>query len=147
VSARVWTREELDSVHTLPEADDDDDRSWRWRLEADGCHVAVGWHDDHDGVEGEHLVWVGKGGWLRSVCGDYEVPPPATVALAVILASQGLDSREAMATEMDKRRDQTLQEAFGYAAKGEMDMSAACDGEANSYYEAAAMLRRGTVQS
>lgn len=133
MSARVWTVDELNRVHPLPDG-------WVWRLDHDGLIAAQGPINDARFVS---VVWVGAACRLAVSHGCI---PPADVALAVILASRGWNSHEAMAAELDTRRDAVLKEAFDYAAKGEMEMSATCDGEANSYHETAAMLRRRRVQ-
>jgi hypothetical protein len=110
MSARVWTREELDRVHPLPEG-------WAWRLwdgEPMACSGELEIFADGDEVWGQ-----GRGANMTAL--------PSAVCIAVILASQGLDSREAMAAEMDSAADEDRE----------------CCAERLRY--AADMLRRGTV--
>lgn len=121
MTARVWTEAELDRVHPLPKGTADGIRNrppWFWRVDQTGP-VAFTVAPD-DGCE----VWVDAGGRLCSSDGD----PPADVALAVILASKGLDSMEAMAASLED------------------DADCEDDLRADRYLrKAAAMLRRGTV--
>jgi hypothetical protein len=125
MSARVWTREELDRVHPLPKGDMDGfgpRPPWFWRVDPTGPVAFSVCHS----VDGE--VWVDAAGRLCSSDGD----PPWPVALAVILASQGLDSREAMADEVG---------AYALAAgrDGRHDV-------ASQLYDVASLVRRGRVE-
>jgi hypothetical protein len=70
MSARVWTREELDRVHPLPDG-------WRWEQ-----GTAARWHAIDDS-EARCFIWQWGG-----IGTDGDVP--ADVALAVILASKGV---------------------------------------------------------
>ena len=119
VSARVWTRDELDRVWRLPEADGKRILyPWAWRVDSDGpVAYEVGPSEPNE-------VWVDRG---RLAAGDGE--PPVEVALAVIGAHQGRDSPERLAQEVE-------QVAEWDEAPDESDMRAL-----------AAMLRRGTVKS
>lgn len=138
MTARVWTVEELDRVHPLPDGDEDE-HGWRWHIAHDGSLRALGWYDDHDGVVGEHQVVYWRGA-LISVCGDYNVPPPGDVALAVILASQGLDSREAMALCMENTARDIESKRNGQPG---YDVSLECAAAATR--RCAVWVRRGTV--
>jgi hypothetical protein len=145
-ASRQWTREELDREHPLPEGEEEGyEWTWQWRI-LDGVACAFGWYDDNDGISGEHQVWVDSR-WkcLRSTCGDYEVPPPALVALAVILASQGLDSREAMADALQAHVDE---DASRLADVGPEDRTTGLvlAARANAAAAIVAMLRRGRVE-
>jgi hypothetical protein len=88
MTSRQWTREELDRVHPLPDG-------WEWAeiLEPNICDqrwCAV-YGDDDPG-----RVSVTVEGFVEVDGEDV----PVAVALAVILASQGLDSLAAMADAM-----------------------------------------------
>jgi hypothetical protein len=138
MTARVWTVEELDRVHPLP-------RGWHWRIEDGGVDDGDGYHltavdpSDHDPFNDDDAeVWVLDGG-LESTRASI----PTDVALPVILASKGLDSREAMAAEIESAAKRVAVEAgsmpdFAHAAH-EM-------GRARQAVAIAEMLRRGTVE-
>lgn len=150
MSARVWTREELDRVH--PFSDERKREGWVWAMLGGGHWCARNRSD---------YVWVDARGVLVTKCTEF-VPagvfaPPADVALAVILASNGLDSREAMAAAMDSMaskagRRSLLAGGWEDPEPGEEHVNE--DSEAESLYAgmadgfvaAAKMLRRGTVQ-
>jgi hypothetical protein len=126
-AARQWTREELDRVHPLPEADGFHILyAWEWCVA--GPHVSAREVDTSEPNE----VWVDGNGNLASSEGE----PPASVALAVILASRGMDSREAMAAAMD-----TVAERVKAAPIASEEMR----GRAWQATAAAMMLRRGRV--
>jgi hypothetical protein len=136
MSARVWTREELDRVHPLPDG-------WTWARELDDPLFARGPYGSSVSVcrESGDVVSV-----IYDEQGRFNHFPPALVALAVILASQGLDSREAMADALDRRAVAADRDAdvSGRHRDGEADSAGyACEAQALRY--AAAMLRRGTV--
>jgi hypothetical protein len=151
-ASRQWTREELDRVHPLP----DDDEPWEWIEDgqtADGVQLWAAAVIDHDYGDPEvaSLVSVDADGRLRFDGGDDEMPP-ADVALAVILASQGLDSREAMAAAMDsdEATARANAAALADASRDEPDLyvdAVRAVGCAEGFRHAAAMLRRGRVQS
>jgi hypothetical protein len=84
VTARVWTKAELDGTHGLPT------KAWSWAFDEQ-----VGWH-----VRGplNTTICIDHCGDVVALAGGTDrFDPPADVALAVILASKGLDSMEAMA--------------------------------------------------
>jgi hypothetical protein len=133
VTARVWTVEELDRVHPLPEG-------WRWLTDDDGeTWMAIA---DNEMQEPACFVW--DDGSLGC---DEGVPLP--VALAVILASQGRDSFKAMAAALDVEAENHLAWAGRVTPTGALntadqmrESAAVCD----AYAHAAEMLRRGRVQ-
>ncbi len=135
MSARIWTREELDRVHPLPDG-------WGWKRDAlTGSWVAVAL-DDGDEWEAGDTVGICGGAVHLETASDFD-PPPAHVALAVILASQGLDSREAMAAEFERRaKDNRARAERAFTASMEIRQ----EGMADALDEAAAMLRRGRLQ-
>ena len=122
MSARVWTVEELDQVHPLPDG-------WRW-VEEDFAWTAT-WH----GLTG---VGVEASGHMAGMDGA-----PRDVVLAVILASKGLDSNEALADALD---DATRAVRFENVY-GDPTEVAGLDGEAAAFEHAAELIRRGTVKS
>jgi hypothetical protein len=82
---RVWTIAGLDHTHPL---EDENDEGWTWKLDEDGRPFAV---------NGDRArIYVDDLNRLR--CDDID-GDNADVALAVILASKGLDSLETLATE------------------------------------------------
>jgi hypothetical protein len=96
MSDRVWSVEELTIVHPLPDG-------WTWSV-AQGIGVS-----DVDPMRpwafgvGDQGVEVGGDGALLALDGNgRRFDPPADVALAVVLASKGRDSFEAMAREADR---------------------------------------------
>lgn len=120
--SRVWTIEELDSVHPMPEPDDETSE-WSWRIDPAHGPEAV----DEDGAR----VYVDSIG--RLCCDDID-GGDRRVALAVILASMGMDSYEAMAAALEKRGDMR------------MSIEPLWQGQGEGLHEAATMLRRGTVK-
>lgn len=94
MSARVWTREELDRVHPLP-------GDWEWMR--DGATTVGGvpmWSavildDDYGETEVSSIICVDQEGRLHCELGSDDTHT-ADVALAVILTSKGLDSSDAM---------------------------------------------------
>jgi hypothetical protein len=127
VSARAWTRAVLDRAHPLP-------AGWTWQESQANCGGAV-WCALFDGErldldDASCFVWPDG---TVSIDGDV----PWYVALAVILASQGLDSREAMAKELDDRVAKSLPRAEG---------SPYHEGLLTGYACSAMMLRHGRVQ-
>jgi hypothetical protein len=86
MSARVWTREELDRVHPLPEG-------WEWNTGKSVFRVWVeALNESGDCItidENGDLMWRGL---------EYL---PADLVLPVILASKGLDSFAELADAMD----------------------------------------------
>jgi hypothetical protein len=126
VSARVWTRAELDRVHPLP-------GGWEWSVCRDGSAAAIYFRGG--------IIQVDDDGDLVGRDTEYL---PSAVCLAVILASQGLDSREAMAAEFDRRaKDNRARAERAFTASMEIRQ----EGMADALDEAASMLRRGTVPS
>ncbi len=123
MTARQWTREELDRVHPLPEG-------WAWRLwegEPMACSGTLEVFADGSEVWGQ-----GRESNMTSL--------PVDVCLAVILASRGMDSLGAMADAMAVKADESL--ALSCQAKDECELHIGC---ASAWLDAAAMLRRGTV--
>jgi hypothetical protein len=110
-AARQWTREALDLAHPEVAA-----AGWEWALWDNGNTPTA--------VDGQDFVTVADG----RVFGLYQ-RLPLDVALAVILASRGMDSLGTMADALDER----AQVSSSTVAAGAM-------------LGAAAMLRRGTVK-
>jgi hypothetical protein len=133
MSARIWTREELDRVHPLP--------GWRWHQSPFGGWHAVAVTDEAEWDSGDVVDIVCGAVRCRSENGDTGLPP-CHVALAVILASQGLDSREAMADACGEQVRDNRHRA-GHALTDEMEIRQ--DAMADAWHDAEAMLRRGTV--
>jgi hypothetical protein len=126
MTARVWTLEELDRVHPLPEG-------WAWRLwdgEPMACSGELEIFADGDEVWGQ-----GRGANMTAL--------PSAVCIAVILASQGLDSREAIADALAGFAGVSLQ-CEGDSPAGSED-AAPFGAQASAYTVGAAMVRRGTV--
>ena len=101
MTARGWTREELDRVHPLPDG-------WAWRLwagEPMACSGTLEIFADGDEVWGQ-----GRESSMTAL--------PCAVALAVILASRGCDSLAEMAgrLEADSRKGAVHDWERGYAA-------------------------------
>ena len=128
--ARVWTVEELDQVHPLP-------KGWVWRVRAGGLRAV------RTGMV-LRTVCVGENGLttVGDMSDTHETPPE--VALAVILASKGLDSNEALAAAMGKRahRAEMKAEQSGPCTEDEMMWCV----RQETWARAAAWLRRGTVK-
>jgi hypothetical protein len=129
---RQWTREALDAAHPLP-------RGWYWRVDDDGADEGDGYHviavdpSDHDPFNDDDAeVWVLDGG-LESTRASI----PVDIALAVILASLGMDSLGAMADAMKTRAE---------ALRSGPIVSDADFGESTGFRKCAAMLRRGTAK-
>lgn len=125
MTARVWTVEELDRVHALPS-------DWWWEIHGND---PVACCEAFEICADETEVWgSSREAAMTSLHRD--------VALAVILASKGLDSLGAMAAEMDARAlayESTLPIADG-AAK------ATVRAIIETYRKCAEMLYRGTVK-
>jgi hypothetical protein len=86
---RVWTVEELDLVHPLPDG-------WSWKYECDSWWAVLG--DEDDAERASCFIWTDDRDRFGSAAGTLGChDAPADVALAVILASKGLDSMDAMA--------------------------------------------------
>lgn len=123
---RQWTVEELNRVHPLP-------AGWSW---ADDD--SVGWHARHPGG---YTVCIDDRDYVLALwMGTTIVSPPRAVALAVTLASQGLDSREAMATAIEALGTEWSPCAGSEVAVGWAEILR------GQIRKAAEMLRRGTVQ-
>jgi transcriptional regulator GlxA family with amidase domain len=130
MTTRVWTKEKLNEAHPLPKSKDGSTSSWMWELDGEPPTWDATLTDYSDSV------FVCDDGTLGSMSGE----PPADVALAVILASKGLDSMEAMAREVERF-------AGIVRATGDDDRSAVLAGrERSRLREVAEMLRRGTVK-
>jgi hypothetical protein len=138
MSDRVWTVEELDIVHPLPKAEAVRYRyPYAWRVDSDGpVAFEVGPSEPDE-------VWVDARGHLASATGE----PPADVALAVILASKGLDSMEAMAREMDTKAGEMTERSRVGGGFSDTIHAAIAQGRAVQAVEDAATLRRGTVKA
>jgi hypothetical protein len=128
MTARVWTREDLDRVHPLPDG-------WEWDADP-----SVGWYALH---RSGSVCVDDSGDVLALFNGTERFDSPAVVCLAVILASQGMDSREAMATALDVLADAADAEMYEAAHTPASDRA---EGRSDAFEVAAAMLRRGTVQ-
>jgi hypothetical protein len=124
----------LDRVHPLPDG-------WEWTQHyVNGdlvWHALHHWDEDDEAAEATCFVWPDN-----SV--DVEGDVPLSVALAVILASQGLDSREAIADALAGFAGVSLQ-CEGDSPAGSED-AAVFGAQASAYMVAAAMLRRGRVE-
>jgi hypothetical protein len=116
---RQWTLEKLNEGHPLPDG-------WAWRL-WDGEPMACS-GDLEIFADGDEVWGQGRESNMTAL--------PSKVCLAVILASQGLDSREAMAADLDERVAKALPRA---------EDSPYHEGLLTGYACAAMMLRRGTV--
>ena len=133
MSARVWTVEELDLVHHEVKR-----KGWTWALD-DGRPFAHLGPIDQVGTITVRVDEYRDG--VREICCERVVfaqdwpddtvreDPDIDVALAVILASQGRDSLEAMAEALDTQ-------ALGTRSLG----------RSRGLRESAAMLRSGTVK-
>jgi 3-oxoacyl-ACP reductase-like protein len=138
MSARVWTREELDRVYPLPDG-------WAWARLPSGA-----WCARRTANGARSTVFV-RGGTLCAECSvpmaaAFDIDPPDDVALAVILASRGLDSREAMADAAATRASTHREMARMALADGKPTVSQCAELMASAFDEDAAMLRRGTVE-
>jgi hypothetical protein len=136
MTTRTWTREELDRVHPLPEG-----CSWRFTY---GGELAVVFTD----ADGEFVEVMFEGGQvLASVAHGqpYGEDIHEGIALPLILASQGLDSREAMAKRLDELADVALARVAPLAAAGRDERAYQADGDATGLRTGAAMVRRGRV--
>lgn len=130
--SRIWTLKELDDMHSLPEG-------WTWADDP-----SVGWHARYPG--GYTVCIDASDDVVALHDGTRHFEPPARVALAVILASKGLDSLAAMADELDRLRVVELDRIAPLAAKGRHERAYHADGHATGLHKAAAMLRRGTIE-
>jgi hypothetical protein len=134
MTSRQWTREELDRVHPLSEG-------WAWAYSE-----RLNWHAvavvNVPGRMADDTVAVVSGDVLRV---DSYFPQLASVALAVILASHGLDSREAMADALQAHVDE---DASRLADVGPEDRTTGLvlAARANAAAAIVAMLRRGRVE-
>ncbi len=133
MNGRVWTVKELDRVLPLPEG-------WTWSI-ASGLSEFDPTRPWAFGV-GDRGVEVDADGAVSAQDGNgRRFDPPAEVALAVILASQGRDSMEAMAEAMDGIARVIAASKVGQAAyDGAMECAAAATGRC------AEILRRGRVK-
>jgi hypothetical protein len=120
---REWTIEELDRVHPLPDG-------WAWRLWDGGPMACSGTLEIS--ADGDEVWGQGRESNMTAL--------PSKVCLAVILASQGLDSREAMATVLDGvAREIEAGKTGQRAHDGALDCAAAAT------MRCAAIVRRGRV--
>lgn len=138
---RVWTEEELDRVHPLPEG-------WLWSKR--GLDT---WCARKAGGGGWMDVWVaGRADAEPALLTECVLPigipkpfmPPIDVALAVILASKGLDSREVMVAEMRRLAHRAEMKAERSPSCSEQEAEWAW--QQATWQEAAAMLQRGMVK-
>ncbi len=127
MNTRQWTVEELKAA------------GWSWRIDIDGT-VAAQADDKADG-RFVQVVWVDPMGRLAS---SHGCVPPEAIALAVILASRGMDSLGTMADALDGLRRVSLQ--CGEDSPSDSEDAAVFSVEASAYAVGSAMLRRGTVQ-
>jgi hypothetical protein len=140
MSTRQWTREALDAAHPEVKA-----AGWEWIIE-DGRPVAV-----EKLLDGRfHPARIDIRTW-PSEDNEHEHlhcekrPPPPSVALAVILASRGMDSLGGMADAMTTEAT-THRTMAGMALDARKPTVAQCaELMVEVYDKAAAMLRRGTV--
>ena len=131
---RILTLKQLNDAHPLPEG-------WTWADDP-----SVGWHARYPGgytvcIDASDDVVALYDGTRHFYDGTRHFEPPRRVCLEVILASDGLDSREAMAANV-AARIQRLVPAVG--ATSEAVAWARFGREALGEVEA--MLRRGTVE-
>lgn len=139
--ARLWTSAELDRVHPLPDG-------WTWGYRPGGAICA------RRELSGRyrHDVWV-DGRCIRSTCSmpmadPYHEDPPADVALAVVLASKGLDSYGAMAAALEVEARNHREWAGPTTPTGQANTADAMSESAavaDAYDHAAKMLRSGVV--
>jgi hypothetical protein len=133
---RQWTREALDAAHPLD--------GWKWK------HGHSGWYaeaiaDTQQWNAGD--VVSARGGQVCRLDANSEYwPAPHDVALAVILASRGMDSLGAMAAAMLETGHCLELEAVTHDGHGDRETACIRSGEALGLRAAAAMLRRGTVK-
>jgi hypothetical protein len=127
---RQWTREALDAAHPKVKA-----AGWEWM--AGGSDILAWRRTDHGIVQ----VSVVNGSHAVDRHPYDRTPVPVAVSEAVILASRGMDSLGAMAAAMTVKADESL--ALSCQAKDECEFHIGC---ASAWLDAAAMLRRGTVQ-
>jgi hypothetical protein len=132
MTARVWTREELDRVHPLPEG-------WAWHWDTTDEHWEALTFSGYFDEDGERVA----DGWCY-VENDipYNDGGTVQVVLAVILASKGLDSFDAMARAMETAANDNARRA---ATAFTDEHAARVEGMADAYEESFKMLRRGTV--
>jgi hypothetical protein len=141
---RQWTRDALDAAHPEVKA-----AGWEWKHGGDKP-TAIRANYDGDAGPGDWHVWVDE---CDTVCsmfyyrtgGSEPYDPPTDIALAVALASRGMDSLGAMAAEIDRLRDGELARIAPLADAGRHERAYHADGAAGGFRIAAAMLRRGTV--
>lgn len=91
MTARVWTVEELDRVHPLPDG-------WRWHWDI----IGLRWVAQATDASFDAVVADGSTVHLRDGIDHRVYPPPAAVALPVLLASKGLDSLGALADALSE---------------------------------------------
>jgi hypothetical protein len=137
-ASRQWTREELDAVHPLPDG-------WEWWECEDGRWSAFAYAGAEGGCHGDTVLVEDDTVCCRDGEDGKRYPPPWRVAVAVILASQGLDSREAMADALQVHVDE---DASRLADVGPEDRTTGLvlAARANAAAAIVAMLRSGRVQ-
>jgi hypothetical protein len=136
MTARQWTREALDAAHPLD--------GWKWK------HGHSGWYaeaiaDTQQWNAGD--VVSARGGQVCRLDANSEYwPAPHDVAMAVILASRGMDSLGAMAAAAGGWAGDADAQAHAADIGNRPRDSARHDGEGAAFERCAAMLRRGTVK-
>lgn len=129
MSARVWTVEELDQVHPLPEG-------WVWIKSVD---ASGRWIADN----GDACVEVDAHGRLTTSDVDGE---DRDVVLAVILASKGLDSTEALAKALATLADEMGKRSQVGGGFSDALHAATARGRSVQAAEDAEMIRSGRVK-
>ena len=141
MSARVWTRDELNRVWPLPDG-------WAWVESLTHEASQKVWMAFRDLADGCDEVFAVNGYLYQTRRGDGYYNPHAyfhvSVTMPVILASLGLDSPAAIAAVLDTEahNHRESRERHGYRPDP-TDATLAED----IYTHAAEMLRRGTVKS
>lgn len=145
MTARVWTIEELDRVHPLPDG-------WSWVGRGGGQWLAVRTGYDGDAGPGDWHIWVDE---CDTFCSMFYYYPrgasepydaPTDVALPVLLASKGLDSLGEMADALEGERVKAEQATCDAASVRFTIKANRHAGAAEAFAQSAAMLRRGTVK-
>lgn len=130
---RVWTLDKLAEVHPLP-------HGWAWgQTNANGVPTWCARLDDEDECEVSCFVWP-NGNTVNDAA-----EAPIAVLLAVILASKGLDSFEAMADALDGKAKSARLAGLAAHKSSKRASGYREEGKWASLHEVAAMLRRGRV--
>jgi hypothetical protein len=133
MTARVWDVDELNRVHLLPDG-------WRWMWLTEYGLWCARYEDDSGGWA---EVWVEGGALAYS---EHLAECPADVALAVILASQGRDSLDALADAMVRHRDAAARAESRCRRTKKHARANQHVGKWEAFDLARAMLRRGRVE-